>query len=490
MVHTHIILFFILLVFAFSSQVMAQSDEDHEPPALSLVAPDGGSFSGSLEFSVRSSDDMGEIESVEFGYGNSDVALTWFDGTKGRSGLWTGLLDTTGLADGYYNVSVRSTDSSGNQRILLGAAEILVDNNPPVVSLAAPESGTFNGSLEFSATSTDDLSGVETVAFGYMLDGGKIRWFSGREAEKGVWRGSLDTTRIQDGTYGLSVRSTDFAGNRELLSDVLGIVVDNPESPDDEAYGSDGGDDVGISGLVNDFDSVYRISGGSTARFSFTHPDLPVSLISFVVSEDVRNVRVTVSSQSERPSGVSDVNDTVYRYVTINKSNVDDSSVSSPAINFNVDKDFVSDNTASEDDVILLGYDGSEWVEIATSFTGSAGGSYSYEASPDGFGYYVIALKTASLVEVVSEQSPVLAEPEVEELPEPEDVVPEGPDRGWVLYTVMAVIVIILLVGGVIVFVHMRPGRFSHEDVEDPDDAGESFSNSLADDSTNSEYKF
>ena len=33
-------------------------------------------------------------------------------------------------------------------------------------------------------------------------------------------------------------------------------------------------------------------------------------------------------------------------------------------------------------------------------------------------------------------------------------------------------------------FVHMRSGRFSHEAVEDPDDAGEPFSNSPADESS------
>ena len=486
MIRTHLVVFFILSVLALSTPVMAQSDEDHEPPALSLVAPYEGSFSGSLEFSARSSDDGSGVESVEFGYGSSEVSLTWFSSSGGQDGYWSSSLDTTDLADGYYNVSLRSTDSSGNQRILLGVAEILVDNNPPVVSLVAPESGTFNGSLEFSATSTDDLSGVENVAFGYRPVGGRLRWFSGREAEKGVWQDSFDTTRIQDGSYSLSVRSTDFAGNREVASDVWEIVVDNQEGLDYEE------DDVrvDVSGVVTDSDLVYKLSAGSTARFVFRRSGLPVSSVSFKVSEEVRNVRVTVSGLSERPSPVSVVNGTVYRYVTLNNSKVADSLVSDLTINFNVDKDFVSDNNVSEDDVVLMRYVGGGWVETDMRLISSAGSTYSYEALSDGFGYYVITLKAASLVEVVSEPSPVLAEPEVEELPEPEDVVPEGPDRNWVLYTVIVVIAVIVLVGGVAVFVHMRSGRLSHEDVEDIDDAGEGVSNSLANESSSSEYKF
>ena len=145
MIRTYLVVFFILSVLALSTPVMAQSDDDPDPPVLSLVAPYEGSFSGSLEFSARSSDDLSGVESVEFGYGSSEVSLTWFSSSGGQDGYWSSSLDTTDIADGYYNVSLRSTDSSGNQRILLWVAEILVDNNPPVVSLVAPESGTFNG---------------------------------------------------------------------------------------------------------------------------------------------------------------------------------------------------------------------------------------------------------------------------------------------------------------------------------------------------------
>lgn len=494
MIRTHVAVFFILSVLAFNTPVTAQSEDDRDPPELSLVAPVEGSFSGNLDFSARSSDGVSGVESVEFGYGSSDVALTWFSASGSEDSYWSSSFDTTDLTEGYYNLSVRSTDSAGNQRILIGVAEILVDNTLPVVSMLAPKAGTFNGSLKFSAQSTDNLSGVESVRFGYRHVSGKIKWFSGRESEKGVWHRSFDTTRIQDGFYSLSVQSTDFAGNREIISDIWEIVVDNPESLDDEE------DDVRVevSGVVSDSASAYKVSADSTARFSFRRSGLPVSSVSFRVSEEVRNVRVTVYSQSGRPSHVpDDANGTVYRYLTFNKSNVDDSLVSGLTVGFSVDRDFVSDNDASEDDVVLLRYDGGRWVEAEIRLSGSAGGSYSYEASSGGFGHYVVVLRAAS-GEEDSEQSSVVVEPDVEdgaveeppELPETEDVVPEGRDGGWILYTVMLVIVIMLLLGGVIVFVHMRSGWGHHEVVEDPDDSGEGFSDSLGKPDENSEYRF
>ena len=401
-----------------------------------------------------------------------------------------------------------------------------MDDTSPEVSLVAPVAGTFNGTVNFSASSSDDFSGVERVEFGYGQAGDSVEWFSGNNVGEGVWNASLNTSGFQNGSYNLNVRSFDFAGNNVSVLGVVVVVFDNPvsvssppepevvpevvpevedpvedadlveaddrdsERGDSSGGGSNSRDDRSDERVISSSQhsdgpgqtrSVYSVSAGSTAKFDFTLSDVPVYLISFDVSNSVRNARVTVSNDSERPSGVSeDYDGPVYNYVTVSKSNVADSLVSDLTINFNVDKDFVSDNDVSGDDVVLMRYVGGGWVETDMRLISSAGSVYSYEALSDGFGYYVITLKAASLVEVVSEPSPVLAEPEVEELPELEDVVPEGPDRNWVLYTMIAAIAVIVLIGGVAVFVHMRPGMFSHEDVEDTDDAGEGVSNSLA----------
>ena len=399
-----------------------------------------------------------------------------------------------------------------------------VDDTRPEVSLVAPVAGTFNGTVNFSASSSDDFSGVELVEFGYGQAGGNVEWFSGSNVGEGVWNASLNISELQNDSYNLSVRSFDFAGNNASVMDVVEVVFDNPVNAlsippepvpepvpvvkadeddvdaqrDDRDYKRDDNGGGGNSkrddrdderevsssqhsGGPGQTRSVYKVPPNSTARFDFTLSESPVYLVSFNVSSSVRNARVTVSNDSEPPPDVSeDYNGSVYSYVTVNKSNVDDSVVSDVTINFNVDKDFVSDHNDSEDDVAFLRYIDDEWVETETRLISSAGSTYSYQASSYGFGYYAIVLKAAPSVE--GEPSPVVVEPEVEELPEPEDVVPEGPERDWVFYTMIAAIGVIVLIGGMAVFVHMRPGRFSHEDVEDTDDAGEGFSNSLADD--------
>ena len=229
MIRGIVFLFFLLLAFALNNNLVAAQAEDTDPPTVYLYAPVDGSFRGILEFSARSDDRISDVESVEFGYQASGNALAWLKGTWSANGYWRVSLDSVGLADGFYRLSVRSTDSSGNQRVLLGVAKIVVDNAPPhVVSLISPEAGILKGSLNFSARSDDRISDVESVEFGYSRSNGGVEWFSGRKYERDVWSAVLDTTGLENGVYHLSVRSIDSVGNENFSQSVRKIVINNP----------------------------------------------------------------------------------------------------------------------------------------------------------------------------------------------------------------------------------------------------------------------
>ena len=448
------------------------------PDGFLLISPfEEGNFSGRLVFNASYNSTPG-IKLLEFGYGNSSSGITWRNGTNDSGIYWDAVFDTSTLVDGYYNVSVRTTDQIDVVEVSDDLVTILVDNSAPVFSLVSPSAGDVNGSVLFNASATDDGSGVEFVEFG-LSGGSGVTWFDGFEMQQGYWSAMFDTTVLSDGSYSLRVRVTDFAGN-ENVNSVLTVVVDNVPgssvvvSKKGSSGGSSGGGGGGSSrdtvdradnsssaddsGVVSDSKSVYQVSAGSSANFVFTNPDLPVSSVSFMVSEDVRNARVGVSSQSERPSGVSDVDGTVYRYVTINKSNVADSSVSNVTIGFSVDGDFVSDNGASEDDVVLLRYEGGEWVEVETRLSSSAGGSYSYEAVSDGFGSYAVVLKSAPATGEVSNS--VVGEDDDANVGSPEiladtidtEIPTSGGGSIWILWIVVGFVLVLAAGAGALFF--------------------------------------
>ena len=380
-----------------------------------------------------------------------------------------------------------------------------VDNTGPNVSLVAPVEGNFNGNVIFSASSSDDLSGVERLEFGYRLGSGSVSWFAGRKVGESVWNGSLDTKRLRDGSYNLSVRAFDFAGNNVSLLDVVDIIVDNSEPPPkkdtgtDDSGGGSGGNDAGeddepevrrvpVSGVVSQSRLLSRVSAGSTVSLSFLRSGLAVSSVSFGVSEELRNVLVSVSSQSNRPSGVSRFDGDVYRYVSVNMSSIGGSSVSNLTVGFKVDGSFVSDNDAVGDEIVLVRYDGHRWVEVDTRMVSYVTGVYSYRAVSDGFGFYVVALKSDPVKEEdVSESSQVTVKSVVEKSSDadsvgdsdedPEVVSDEEPDfaGGAFFYVMIAVILVLIVLGIAAFFVYRRSGWGSHEVVEDPDDKGAGF---------------
>ena len=177
---------------------------DNTLPQVSLTAPGEGNYSGILKLSARADDGRSSVE-VDFGYSRSGGAVEWFNGTGARNGVWTGSLNTSELADGKYNLSVRATDSAGNENVSMDVVEILSDNTLPYVSPIDPGEGNYSGILNFSAVASDGLSRVRSVQFGYSRSGGSIVWFDARE-DDGLWTGSLDTRRLSDGSYNFSAR--------------------------------------------------------------------------------------------------------------------------------------------------------------------------------------------------------------------------------------------------------------------------------------------
>ena len=110
---------------------------------------------------------------------------------------------------------------------MLNTRQITIDNEQPEVSLIAPiEGGSYRGRLSFKASSSDTGSGVRQVSFGYPLNGTE-EWIDGTKDGDGNWTAYLDTINIlNDGTYAIHVRSTDFAG-KTTMPRPFTVTIDN-----------------------------------------------------------------------------------------------------------------------------------------------------------------------------------------------------------------------------------------------------------------------
>ena len=375
------------------------------PPGFLLLSPADGNFSGSVVFNASY---VGPgIKLMQFGYVNStDGTVTWFNGTEGPDGFWSATLDTSGLADGSYDVSLRITDLSDTVEVSDNVVLLFIDNSAPEFSLVSPSAGDVSAVMRFNVSANDVGSGVRSVQFGYVRSGtSRVTWIDGAEGPDGFWSAELNTTAISDGSYDLSVHVVDFAGAENLALDFLRVVVDNvPDRTTSSGSGSGSSRSSrsinvcsGVSGLPGGASQSRIWSGlgaGSVAEFRLSNSGIPVSVVEFNARRPLTNLGVVVSGSSSLPSGASgNYEGTLYRYFSINGCRLDENSVSSMTFSFGVNRSFVSENGASGDDVVLLRHDNGQWNRAALLSTGSNAERYFYESGSEGFSSYAIVLR-------------------------------------------------------------------------------------------------
>lgn len=137
---------------------------------------------------------------------------------------------TTGWADGTRTATVRATDEAGNDAV--ASFTITIDGTPP--SLARTDTGTFvrpGWRLAFTASDAH----LDTVT-----------WSAGGPSSPLVPPFEVDTTGWADGTYGITVRAMDLAGNEASVS--AAIVLDG--TPPVVALSDPPGDVVARPGLL------------------------------------------------------------------------------------------------------------------------------------------------------------------------------------------------------------------------------------------------
>jgi hypothetical protein len=99
------------------------------------------------------------------------------------------------------------------------------DTTPPTVAITSP-GGTVSGVVTVSATASDNV-GVTGVQF--LVNGGTF----GAEDTTGPYNLSVDTTAVTNGTYTLTARARDAAGNITTSAPVTLTVANSATPPSD-----------------------------------------------------------------------------------------------------------------------------------------------------------------------------------------------------------------------------------------------------------------
>jgi Bacterial Ig domain/Bacterial Ig-like domain len=243
---------------------------DATAPGGGLTDP-GSPLRGTVSLSASPSDPGVGVQQVAFQSSPADAG-TWSPIDTDTTSPYTTSWDTTGVADGLYDLRVRVTDNASNTFASPVVEDRLVDNTNPTAVMNDP-GANLSGTVNLTSTTGDAGSGVATVTY------------QRSPAGAGTWTNisaAWNTASVADGLYDLRVRVTDNAGNVTTSASVDGRRVDNTAPTLTSSIPSDGSkvlaagslsvtaneDLADVFGSAIDGSAVPGVVSGSTVTFT------------------------------------------------------------------------------------------------------------------------------------------------------------------------------------------------------------------------------
>jgi hypothetical protein len=165
-------------------------------PANRTVAADDNTITVSKDVSVMWTVTDADLE--------LPVTVTMPDGKQESFDKPNSLVEfnSSSLADGSYDLTISAADLAGNTASR--HVKVIVDNTPPVVSLAAPANTDVTGVIRLAIGATD----ANLARALLIVDGGKMSI-----DVTGLKQYDLDTSNLPDGKHDLKLVAFDSAGN-------------------------------------------------------------------------------------------------------------------------------------------------------------------------------------------------------------------------------------------------------------------------------------
>ncbi|HEX9379917.1 MAG TPA: Ig-like domain-containing protein [Gaiellaceae bacterium] len=236
---------------------------DTNDPAGSLNNP-GANIRQSVTLTSSESDPPADgyasgLSSVAYEY--SANGTTWAPiGTLNSAPFDSLIWNTTGVADGVYQLHVVVSDVAGNTTTSTAVPNVRIDNTPPTTSQNDP--GQYLRATKTLTASAADSggSGIDHVDFQWAPTGGGSWTTIATDSTPGDGlQASFDTTGVSDGHYDLRTVAYDVAGNQAASTPVADRLVDN--TPPDATMNNPG---AYLRGSVN-LTSSTSDPGGANA---------------------------------------------------------------------------------------------------------------------------------------------------------------------------------------------------------------------------------
>ena len=187
---------------------------DNTLPSGTLAPASNGAVGASATLVASVSDAGSGLDQVTFSYSPNGLNSYTTLGVDSTGPTYQYVWDTTGVAEGSYDLRATVADAVGNSRVINSTA-VTVDRTAPTAALSAPASGANVRGAVVAVTPavSDSGSGIAHVVTEYAPNSTGIYSTVSDISAPGPYGATWDTTALGDGLYSVRTRVFDKAGN-------------------------------------------------------------------------------------------------------------------------------------------------------------------------------------------------------------------------------------------------------------------------------------
>jgi len=202
---------------------------DKSPPVIIINNPQqGGMYSSDFLVDATVTDAYSSVDKVFYRWQNATNNGTWVGMAKSGND-YTANFPVALVSDGVYSIKVRANDSVGNAGEAV-VTNILIDREPPNITMLSPSPGWYKSDFEVKARITDN-QGVDFARYRWENASGNGAWNTMTKDFYNNYTASFAVASVAPGNYSIRVWANDTRGNiANKTVDRIGIDYASPSS--------------------------------------------------------------------------------------------------------------------------------------------------------------------------------------------------------------------------------------------------------------------
>jgi hypothetical protein len=234
------------------------------PPVLNAISPGTGGITNVKNLTFSGTSEPLDTINLRSNGNNQPFATTNAD----LFGNWSYTLPGGGWGDSTYSVTAMATDLAGTTSGSSSTLKVVIDTQqpqPPQVTGISPDTGKNNDGITTAKNLTFSGTAQPALAVSVYLNGTLLGVITA--GTTGAWTFDNTAMTLANGSYTITARASDIAGNVSNVSNAFQLAVETVNPPvitaiSPNAAGS-GQQSLSIAGTVAPNDSVQVSLNGS-----------------------------------------------------------------------------------------------------------------------------------------------------------------------------------------------------------------------------------